>query len=113
MEDFADVSASWVFLEEDTTHFMAMHEAPSCIVRHRSVLGLDETDFVFRARNAAQPRVLELTLLVTAHEDTTLSEDTHRYLLGRFLDDLATYLRRHAAPITVDVYDHARTAYAA
>lgn len=92
LEDFADATPGWHFLEEESTHYAVEKGVTACVVRHQHAGDPSYVDFAFAAPHADDPTRLELVLLDAPPPAAPLSLAERNDVLDAFLDAARRYL---------------------
>jgi hypothetical protein len=95
LEDFADASLGWHYLEDESAHYAEVKGAPACVLRHRRPDEADEAryvDFAFAQTDPADLNDVELVLIDAPAPETPLDLATRNALVDGFLDEMQQYL---------------------
>jgi nucleotide-binding universal stress UspA family protein len=90
LEDFADASPNWQYLDDASRHYADVKGVPACVLRHRIAQRNAFVDVAFAAAVPDALSNLELVLL-DAH-DVSLDEAAWRSVINTLLEDLRAYL---------------------
>ena len=96
LEDFADASRSWHYLEEESQHYGAEKDVPAGVLRHQRSDGPRYVDFAFASTDPGHLSDLELVLLDAPTPEAQLGLKERNAVIDAFLRDLRAYL--HARP---------------
>ena len=99
LRDFADVTASWSYLEEDSEHYSDLKDTPSLILRHRA----DPSHYVDLGFVETAPDTVQLAVLDRPATDASLSSDARTDLLDTFLDAMRKYLGDRPEHVSLQV----------
>jgi len=105
LRDFADVTAGWGYLEEDSRHYTELKDAPGLLLRHR----IDSSAYVDLGFVGASPEsnTLELVVLDRPGSDAPMSPDERADLVNAFLDAMRDYLSERPDHVTLEVEQNA------
>lgn len=96
LEDFADASRGWHYLEDDSAHYADERSAPACVLRHyhqqSDTVDFAHVDFAFAATDPGNPNDIELVLLDSPTPERTLDLDERNQVIDAFVDDFQGYL---------------------
>jgi hypothetical protein len=104
LEDFADASLGWHYLEEESAHYAAAKDARACVLRHRrpdvegeAVEGeagalVRYVDFAFAQTDPADLNDVELVLIDAPTPEQRLDLGTRNALVDDFLQEMREYL---------------------
>lgn len=101
LEDFADATPAWHFLEEDTRHYAAVKGVPGCVLRHFHEAPALVVDFAFAAEAAHAGSVVHLLVIDVDDPQEPLSPERRRRLVATLLTDLQHYMDRRGMPARV------------
>lgn len=96
LEDFADASRDWHYLEEESKHYSAEKDVPAGVLRHQRDDGPRYVDFAFASTAPGHLSELELILLDAPTPEAQLTLKERNAVVDAFLRDLRDYL--HARP---------------
>lgn len=92
LEDFADSSRGWQYLEEESAHYAQLKKRPACILRHRQRDPERYVDFGFAATNPSDPKDIELIILDTPHPERRLDLAARNEVIDHFIQHFRQYL---------------------
>lgn len=92
LEDFADASRDWQYLEDDSRHYAALKERPACILRHRHAAAHRYVDFGFATTNPADRNDIELVILDTPDAQQSLDLAARNEAIDHFIRHFRQYL---------------------
>lgn len=92
LEDFADASRGWQYLEEESAHYAELKNRPACILRHRREDPPSYVDFGFAATNPADPKDIELVILDTPSTEQQLDLEARNMEVDHFIQHFRQYL---------------------
>jgi hypothetical protein len=103
LEDFADASPGWHFLEEESAHYADEKNVPACLLRRRREGAIRNVDFAFAAPDPGDPHAIELIVLDAPDPAHQLDRSGRNQVVDTFLRQLRTYLdnRPHQASLQV------------
>lgn len=91
LEDFADASRGWHFLEAESAHYAEEKGAPACLLRHHPEGTTFHVDFAFAATNPDNPHDLELVILDAPTHRLDLEQRDRA--VNDFIQHFRTYLQ--------------------
>ncbi len=94
LEDFADASRDWHFLEEESDHYAEAKRVPACVLRHRYATQTRYVDFAFAATDPENPNDVELVILDAPDPDRALNLEERNDVINRFIQQFRAYLER-------------------
>ncbi|ARA94830.1 MAG: hypothetical protein D6685_00955 [Bacteroidetes bacterium] len=103
LEDFADVSPTWFYLDEDSFYYEAESGRPSCVLRHAAFDDHPAADFVFTARYPDPFSPARLSLVHPVDTDLSFDPLERVALVSQFLADFHRYVDRVGAPIELHI----------
>lgn len=103
LEDFADATPDWHFLEQDSHHYARAKGTPACVLRHLDLRGLKDVDLAFTAMEAKAPRAVRLTLIDPQGEERQLNLETRNRVVENFLKQFRSYLEYRGDHVRVEV----------
>jgi hypothetical protein len=92
LEDFADASRDWQYLEDESMHYAQLKHRPACILRHRRSGTPRYIDFGFAATNPADANDIELVILDTPSAEETLTLEERNDVVDGFIQHVQQYL---------------------
>lgn len=92
LEDFADASRGWQYLEEESQHYAKLKSRLACILRHRHGEQHRYVDFGFAATNPADRNDIELVILDTPAPERQLDLEARNAAIDRFIQHFRQYL---------------------
>lgn len=92
LEDFADASRDWQYLEDESEHYAQLKERPACIIRHRRDGTPSYVDFGFAATNPTDANDIELVVLDTPTPEQRLGLDERNDVVDSFITHFRQYL---------------------
>jgi len=92
LEDFADASRGWHYLEEESDHYAQLKNRPACILRHRLQAEPSYVDFGFAATNPSNPKDIELVILDTPTPERRLNLEERNIVIDNFITHFRQYL---------------------
>lgn len=107
LEDFADATPSWHFLEDESTHYAVEKGVTACVLRHQHDGDPSYVDFAFAAMDPDDAHHLELVLLDAPPPAEPLTLDERNAVLDAFVDAVRAYLdaRPGHASLRIDTDD--------
>lgn len=92
LEDFADASPDWHYLEEESDHYAGLKERPACMLRQRRTGTPNYIDFGFAATNPADSSDIELVILDAPAPETQLTLEERNAAIDGFIQHFRQYL---------------------
>ena len=92
LEDFADASRDWQYLEDESVHYAEIKHRPACILRHRYTGTTRYVDFGFAAANPADANDIELIILDTPSAQDALTLKERNAVVDGFIQHMQQYL---------------------
>jgi hypothetical protein len=92
LEDFADASRDWQYLEHESEHYADLKKRPACILRHRRSAPPGYVDFGFAATNPADTNDIELIILDSPAPEQRLDLDERNDAIDTFIMHFRQYL---------------------
>lgn len=101
LQDFADATTGWVYLEEDSHHYSEVKGTPGIVLRYRT----DSSTFVDLGfvESPVGDDTVGLAVLDRPDSDTPLSPDERSTLLDTFLAAMQDYLNDRPDHVTLHV----------
>lgn len=103
LEDFADHTQRWLFLERETEHYASERGQPSVLLRHHRSQKPFEVNFIFVASDG---RHGAYNLRLVAPDDgnpDSLDARDHQRAMEAFRQDFEAYLAERNQPLRLDV----------
>lgn len=92
LEDFADASLGWQYLEEESNHYAQLKNRPACMLRHQRDDELRYVDFGFAATNPSDPKDIELVILDAPDPERQLDLEERNVVIDNFITHFRQYL---------------------
>lgn len=103
LEDFADHTARWGYLERETEHYTTERDQPSILLRHRQRQDPLELNFIFVSRDGLHG-AFHLRLIAPHNGDpSSLTARHHQEAMEQFTTDFQSYLDRCNKPLRLKV----------
>lgn len=101
LQDFADATPGWSYLEEDSRHYAEVKDVPGLVLRHR----VDPSTYVDLgfAGSPIEDDTVELAVLDRPGSDTSLSAEERSDLIDVLLDAMRDYLSGRPDHVTLHV----------
>lgn len=93
LEDFADASRGWHFLEEESAHYADEKGAPACLLRHQREDAIRYVDLAFAATDPGNQNDIELVILDAPDPDHRLDLAHRNQVVDNFIQHFRTYLK--------------------
>lgn len=92
LEDFADATPGWHFLEDESYHYAREKKAEACVIRYQHAGEPRYVDLAFSSISPEDANQLELVLIDAPDAENQMGP-TDRQRIGRsFLEAMRTYL---------------------
>jgi hypothetical protein len=92
LEDFADATPGWHYLDEESTLYAREKGVPACVIRYQTKGDPRYVDVAFAASADALLSDLELVLLDAPTPEEEVVLEARNAVLDRFLDRIGSYL---------------------
>ncbi len=92
LEDFADASRDWQYLEDESLHYAEVKHRPACILRHRYTGTTRYVDFGFAAATPSDTNDIELIILATPSAQDALTLEERNAVVDGFIQHMQQYL---------------------
>jgi len=92
LEDFADASRGWQYLEDESVHYAEVKHRPACILRHQYTGTARYVDFGFAAANPSDTNDIELIILDTPSAQDALTLEERNAVVDGFIQHMQQYL---------------------
>lgn len=92
LEDFADASRDWQYLEDESVHYAEVKHRPACILRQRHSGTTRYVDFGFAAANPSDANDIELVILDTPSAQDALTLEERNEAVDGFIQHMQQYL---------------------
>lgn len=92
LEDFADASRDWQYMEEDSQYYAELKGRPACILRNRQTETHRYVDYGFASTNPANRNDIELVILDTPDPERQLDLGARNAAVDRFIQHFRQYL---------------------
>lgn len=103
LEDFADATPSWHFLEEESYHYALEKETSACIIRYQQAGEPRYVDLAFASVEPGDVHRLELVLIDAPDSEHQL-EHTERQQVGQsFLHAIRQYLNDRPGHASIEI----------
>lgn len=103
LEDFADATPSWHYLEEESAHYTFLKGVPVCVLRWMGFDPYQVVDFAFSACGTDAQSRMRLVLVDVEHPQRDLSPEHRHDLAAHFADTFRAYLDRRRTHAQVQV----------
>lgn len=101
LEEFADSTPTWSFLEEDSLHYSATRGTPGCVLAHIRYDSHEIVDYAFAGTRDQATGATRLVLIETDETDPEDSPDVRDQLVRDFVDAFSGYA--HAVHVPIDI----------
>jgi hypothetical protein len=92
LEDFADATPGWHYLEEESAHYSAEKGVDACVLRRQRGGQPRYADLVFSATDPDAPSELELVLVDAPNADHQMPHEERQQVGRTFLTAMEDYL---------------------
>lgn len=103
LEDFADASRGWYYLEGESKHYAAEKDVPACVLRHRRNGELSYVDLAFAATDPGNPHDIELVILDAPSPEYNLNLEERNQVVDTFIHHFREYLQGRPGHATLRV----------
>jgi hypothetical protein len=103
LEDFADASPDWHYLEDESTHYAEAKGVSACVLRHRREGSPPYIDFAFASTDAGPLTDIELLILDPPDPDLSLDLAERNNVINAFLQEMQEYLNARPGHATLRV----------
>lgn len=103
LKDFADTSSEWHVLENVSSCYANVKNAPAVVMRHRTFPKLEETDLGFVATEPAEKTTFRLAVVAPASVEENLTARDQQETIHDFAESFQGYLSERAVETHLDV----------
>jgi hypothetical protein len=103
LEDFADASPDWHYLEEESNHYAEVKDVPACVLRHRRDGTPPYVDFGFASADPGHLTDIELVILDAPDPEHSLELEERNAVVDAFLQEMRDYLNARPGHATLRV----------
>jgi hypothetical protein len=103
LEDFADATPGWHFLEDESYHYAREKEARACVIRYQRAGEPRYVDLAFSSINSEDDDQLELVLIDAPGAEHQIDPEDRQRVGRSFLDAMRTYLDGRPGHATLHV----------
>ncbi|PEN14201.1 hypothetical protein CRI94_03945 [Longibacter salinarum] len=103
LEDFADATPGWHYLESESQHYAAEKGVEACVLRHQRGGQPRYVDLAFAATDPDKPYNLELVLVNAPDAENHLAPNDRQQIGRTFLTAMRNYLDARPGHATLDV----------
>lgn len=96
LEDFADSTAGWQYLNEVSANYSDVRGAESCVLRNWNSGVPGSVDIAF---SGARPKTLELTIVA---KNDLIQDDARSSIVENFADEFDRYLKSRPARTNIE-----------
>lgn len=93
LEDFADASLGWSYLEAESEHYAQEKDCPACVLRHRRDDELGHVDLAFATPDPGNSHDVELIILDVPRPEYELTLDERNDVVDAFIRHFREYLQ--------------------
>ncbi len=102
LEEFADSTPTWSFLEEDTRHYRATRGRPACILSHVTYEPFGTVDYAFAGVEDRQDGSTRLTVIQPEQQQEHVTAADLDRLVRDFLTAFRSYTESTDAPVDIE-----------
>lgn len=103
LEDFADASPNWHYLEDASAHYASVKDVPACVLRYRRGETPSYVDLGFAATDAGPLSGIALVILDAPDQETSLDLPGRNDVVDTFLREMRDYLSARPDQATLHV----------
>lgn len=103
LEDFADATPGWHYLEEDSAHYADEKNVDACVLRCQRTGQPRYVDAAFASPNPETPQNLELVLIDAPDPEHRIQIESRNEIVDRFIDEMRSYLNDRPGHATLEV----------
>ena len=92
LEDFADSSSEWHFLEKDSMHYAKAKKAPAGVLRYSTPQASREADLAFVADESQEYTTFHLAVVTASAKDASFPPKQRQEKIARFEETFRGYL---------------------
>lgn len=104
LEDFADVSRDWLYLEDDSRHYSSARGGRGCVLRACSGAQDEVVDYAFADVSTADTEAFRLLLICPADTYEAVEEGQRALHVDHFLRAFSGYLGENTSCVSVKRY---------
>lgn len=101
LEEFADSTPTWSFLEDDSVHYRATRGRPACVLSHISYEPFGTVDYAFASVEDREDGQARLVLIDGARQSNEATLAERDRLVRDFLTAFQSYAETIHAPVEV------------
>lgn len=109
LEEFADSTPTWSFLEDDSLHYSATRGGPGCVLAHVRYDSREIIDYAFAGTADRASGSTRLVLIETDEAHPITSNDHRDSLIQDFVDAFSSYAHSVNVPIDVSLRSSAQS----
>lgn len=105
LEEFADSTPTWSFLEEDSQHYQETRGCPACVLSHVTYEPYGTVDYAFATASKSEDGTVRLVLIDVdqRHGETTPDNAAANEQRDRTARDFLTAFQAYAASTSVPI----------
>jgi hypothetical protein len=103
LEDFADATPGWHYLEEESAHYADEKGVGACVLRCQRSGQPRYADAAFAAPDSERPQDLELILIDAPDPEHRIELESRNEIVDRFIDEMRSYLSDRPGHATLEV----------
>ncbi len=101
LEDFADASPDWHYLEDESAHYAEEKGGSACVLRHRREETPPYVDLGFASTDPGHLTDIELVILDVPDPEQSLSLEERNAVVDAFLQEMRDYLNARPSHATL------------
>jgi hypothetical protein len=102
LEEFADSTPTWSFLEDDSLHYSATRGGPGCVLAHIRYDSAEIIDYAFAGTASRESGSTRLVLIETDDAHPITSREHRDSLIQDFIDAFSAYAESVRAPVEIN-----------
>jgi hypothetical protein len=103
LEEFADSTPTWSFLEDDSLHYSATRGGPACVLAHIRYDSHEIIDYAFAGTSSRDSGTTRLVLIETDEAHPIGSPEHRDSLIRDFVDAFSDYAASVHVPIDISL----------
>lgn len=102
LEEFADSTPTWSFLEDDSYHYRATRGRPACVLSHVRYEPFGTVDYAFASVEDREDGSARLVLIEDEQHHTEATVEEQDRLVREFLTAFRSYTQTVHAPVEIE-----------
>lgn len=103
LEDFADATPGWHYLEEESAHYADEKGVEACVLRCQRSGHPRYADAAFAAPDPETPQDLKLVLIDAPDPEHRIQLESRNDIVDRLIDEMRSYLSERPGHATLEV----------